>query len=86
MRCKVCGKPLNISQYAMNKRYKSCPRCSVINGEEHVFFEYPVGFGESDKRITSNHPDGAQSYCYTHRPNPNRAIPAGGILCSDLNE
>lgn len=50
------------------------------------FFEYPVGFGESDKRITSNHPDGAQSYCYTHRPNPNRAIPAGGILCSDLNE
>lgn len=86
MLCRVCGKKLSDAQYAMGERYKSCPKCSVINGEEHVFFRYPEGFGESDKRITTNHPHGAQSYCSTHRPNPNRDIPAGGKLCSELNE
>ena len=85
MLCRVCGKKLTDAQYAMEGRYKSCPKCSVKNGEEHVFFEYSERFGESDKRITTNHPRGAQSYCSVHRSNPDKAIPTGGKLCSDLN-
>lgn len=84
MKCKACGKLLKQSQYEKNNKYKSCPRCSVINGEEHVFFSYPEDFGKSNKRETANHPDGPQSYCYTHRPNPSRGVPVGGILCSQL--
>lgn len=84
MDCKVCGKPLNESQY--EKKYKSCPRCSVLNGEEHIFFEYPRDFGRSMKRETGNHPDGPQSYCYTHRFNIDKNIPADAILCSRLRK
>ncbi len=84
MNCKICGKLLNMSQYVMHDRYKSCPKCSEMNGEEHVFFRYPETFGKSNKRETSNHPEGPQSYCYTHRQNPNREIPSGGILCSEI--
>lgn len=86
MKCKACGKLLKQSQYEKNNKYKSCPRCSVINGEEHVFFSYPEDFGKSNKRETANHPDGPQSYCYTHRPNPSRGVPVGGILCSQLKK
>ena len=86
MICRVCGKPLNKSQYSQGENYKSCPRCSEINGEEHVFFRYPEDFGQSDKRETLNHPDGPQSYCYVHRPNPDRVIPRGGLLCSEINQ
>ena len=86
MLCKVCGKDLTEAQYAMKESYKSCPRRSTKNGEEHVFFRYPESFGESDKRITTNHPRGAQSYCSVHRSNSDRAIPVSGILCSQLNE
>lgn len=86
MKCKACGKPLKQSQYGGNNKYKSCPMCSVINGEEHVFFSYPEDFGQSNKRETANHPDGPQSYCYTHRLNPTREVPVGGILCSQLKK
>lgn len=86
MKCRVCGKPLEKSQYSKDGKYKSCPRCSVLNGEEHVYFEYPAGFGRSTKRETAIHPDGPQSYCYTHRQDPNRNIPVDGILCGELNE
>lgn len=85
MNCKICGKPLNESQYAEDKRYKSCPRCSAINGKEHVFLEYPESFGTTDKRKTLSNPDGPQSYCRIHRSNFDGVIPEGGILCSELN-
>lgn len=52
MNCINCGLPLHRSQYAMNRKYKSCPRCSVLNGREHVFFEYPLEFGQSVKRVS----------------------------------
>lgn len=50
MLCRNCGKPLNESQYSRDGRYKSCPRCSVLNGEEHVYFPYPSEFGTTDKK------------------------------------
>ena len=84
MNCIICGKPLNESQYVRNDEYKSCPRCSTLNGEEHVFFAYPESFGQSNKRETGNHPDGPQSYCYVHRQDLDKDIPTGGILCSQL--
>ena len=84
MNCINCGLPLNKSQYAMDRRYKSCPKCSVLNGSEHVFFEYPLEFGQSSKRITFNNPDGPQSYCYEHREDITRPITSGGIECSKL--
>ena len=82
--CKHCGKPLNQSQYSSNKAYKSCPRCSEINGEEHIFFLYPKSFGDTTKRSSDNHPDGPQSWCYAHRCNKNAPIMPGGIRCSDI--
>lgn len=77
MLCKKCGRPLNESQYSKDRKYKSCPRCSAMNGEEHVYFPYPREFGTTVKRISANHPDGPQSYCINHRLNPNSAIQEG---------
>lgn len=39
---KHCGKPLNKSQYRQNKSYKSCPRCSIEDGKEHIYYIYPT--------------------------------------------
>ncbi len=61
MNCKICGRPLNVSVYN-NKGQKSCPRCSVRNGNHHVFYNLDE-FGFSEKRITENNPQGIQSYC-----------------------
>lgn len=84
MICRKCGRPLNESQYSRDGKYKSCPRCSVMNGKEHVYFQYPREFGTTVKRESANHPDGPQSYCTNHRSNPNNAIQNGGVMCSDL--
>lgn len=84
MICKKCGRLLKESQYSRDGRYKSCPKCSVLNGKEHVYFPYPSEFGTTEKRISTNHPDGPQSYCTNHRANPNSPIQEGGILCSEL--
>jgi phage FluMu protein Com len=84
MICRQCGKPLNKSQYSSDGRYKSCPRCSVLNGEEHIFFPYPSEFGTTEKRESVNHPDGPQSYCTNHRSDPDNPIQAGGVACSEI--
>ena len=36
--CRVCGKSLNRSQYSKDGKFKSCPRCSIENGVEHVYY------------------------------------------------
>ena len=82
--CKYCGKPLNQSQYNEDESYKSCPRCSKIDGEEHIYFPYPGCFGDTPKRSSDKHPDGPQSYCYVHRGNPHRSIPSDGIPCHNI--
>lgn len=84
MNCKYCGKPLKNAQYSTDGTLKSCPRCSVLDGEEHIFFQYPKSYGDTQKRSTAAHPDGPQSYCVSHRSNPNNPISVGGIRCSEL--
>ena len=66
-RCAHCKRLLNRSVYSPDKAWKSCPRCSSIDGAEHVFYEYPDGYGTSDARISDDASDGAQSYCKTCR-------------------
>lgn len=61
MLCKKCNKELRISVYN-DKGQKSCPKCSVENGTEHVFYNLSE-FGFSDKRKTKNNSTGIQSYC-----------------------
>jgi hypothetical protein len=67
--CIHCKQPLNRSQYSEGKRMKSCPKCSSSDGAEHIFYEYPVAFGQSEARVSEGTPDGAQSYCSTCRTN-----------------
>ena len=81
-RCTVCGKPLNQSQWDENKKFKSCPKCSTENGEEHVYYEYPENFGTTEKRVSSNYPDGPQSYCVPCRGSGKSTLKK--ILCSHL--
>lgn len=81
-KCKVCGLPLNESQWSKDKEYKSCPKCSTKNGEEHIYYKYPENFGITPKRASTNYPEGPQSYCVPCRGN---SIPeAKKVLCSEL--
>ncbi|MDB4954679.1 MAG: hypothetical protein JWO36_2248 [Myxococcales bacterium] len=67
--CIACKRPLNRSQYSEDKKLKSCPRCSSKDGREHVFYDYPDAFGQTDARVSEATPDGAQSYCGQCRTN-----------------
>ena len=83
-KCAACRKVLNRSLLASSGKLKSCPRCSVLNGHEHVYLPYPEAFGTTEARITDANPDGVQSYCEFHRKegNEDRDL-AGGVLCSN---
>lgn len=61
--CRCCSEALNRVIWADNGQHKSCPLCSTTQGIQHVFRRYPEDFGITDRRITPNNPDGAQSYC-----------------------
>lgn len=78
MKCEHCGEPLNKSVYSPGKTLKSCPRCSKANGQYHVFHAYPGDFGTTEKRVSRNSPDGAQSFCMTCRGD---GVPKSGKLC-----
>lgn len=65
--CEHCGKPLRRSQYSSDDKLKSCPRCSTNDGKQHVFYDYPAGFGQSEARESEETPDGAQSHCVSCR-------------------
>lgn len=80
--CKVCGQPLNETQWRKEKQYKSCPKCSVDNGDEHVYYEYPAYFGMTPKRSTTNNPDGPQSYCTSCRGTGGTT--GNKVLCNEL--
>lgn len=82
--CKSCGMRLNKARWADGRKYKSCPRCSTKNGREHVFYPYPQEFGNTDKRVTANNPDGAQSYCTPCRSGRDSQAPF--MLCHDMND
>jgi len=74
--CTNCGKSLRRSQWK-GKRLKSCPRCSLENGKQHVFHTFPGAFGQSEKR--ANTKEMAQSHCSAHRGNQE---PEKGRRCS----
>ena len=82
MKCKVCGKPLNVAQWSNDEQYKSCPKCSTEKGIEHVYYKYPDNFGNTEKRASTNHPDGPQSYCVPHRGRGSSTETR--TLCSEL--
>lgn len=65
MNCIRCGIELNKSVYNENGQ-KSCPKCSVIDGKKHIFYDQ-TEFGFTEKRITKNNPKGIQSYCKSCR-------------------
>lgn len=77
--CKHCGRPLSEAQW--KDGYKSCPMCSKLNGEYHVFHKYPDDFGVTERRSTAEHPEGPQSYCERCR---GKQPPLEGLLCSDF--
>ncbi len=81
--CQICGKKLEEAQYRENDRYKSCPRCSRSNGEEHIYYLYPEEFGTTPLRATKAHPDGPQSYCESCRGN-SAPIHIGYKKCSEF--
>lgn len=82
--CQHCQEALRQSQYRGNRTYKSCPRCSVANGKEHIFYEYPSKFGTTELRATANTPDGAQSYCVLCRSGSNVGPYSDALRCSQL--
>lgn len=87
-KCRYCGRPLNESQFIEDENgntFKSCPKCSTIDGGEHIYYQYPFYFGTTEKRISEQHPDGPQSYCQKCRGDilgPHD----GAIKCSDLKK
>lgn len=82
--CKFCKKPLKNSQYNKDKFYKSCPKCSQLNGEQHIYYEYPMYFGTTKKRSSLSSPEGAQSYCEMCRFDK-KSYPKY-ILCKDIEK
>jgi hypothetical protein len=83
-KCVSCQKPLNRSIYSSNRRWKSCPKCSVADGRRHMFYDYPGDFGTSDARVSDDSPDGAQSYCATCRGGETVERRPSGRPCDDV--
>lgn len=82
MNCIKCNISLNESQFNSDRTLKSCPRCSSINGREHVFHRYPNAFVTTDKRESSKNPDGPQSYCVSCRGGHSPS--SYNCLCSEI--
>lgn len=86
-KCRCCGEPLNrgLPKVRNGVAYKSCPKCSVTHGQQHVYFAAPDDFGTTTARESANNPEGIQSYCESCRPpsekdNPSRVFQRG-ITC-----
>lgn len=83
MNCRYCGRPLDES--IRSGEYKSCPNCSQSNDYgEHIFYPNEK-FGFTDKRISSNNPDGIQSWCEPCRASNSQCNP-NGIRCSEFEQ
>ncbi|TDS72402.1 hypothetical protein C7434_1215 [Pantoea sp. PNA 14-12] len=85
--CACCGLALNrgLPKVKNNVEYKSCPKCSVTHGRQHIYFQTPNHFGTTPARETINNPQGLQSYCESCRPasekdNPSRVF-QHGLTC-----
>lgn len=82
--CKRCGKKLSDSQYSKDGKFKSCPKCSTANGEEHVYYSYPEDFGTTLKRASSKRPEGPQSHCESCRFQ--KGSYPNSVLCSEVEK
>ncbi len=80
MRCLACGARLRESQWSKQQRFKSCPSCSQEQGA-HVFYPLHEGFGVTDKRASSIHPEGPQSHCIRCRGRGGTPPP---VACGDV--
>ena len=67
MNCTHCRKPLRLSQWREQTRWKSCPHCSQADSEQHVYYPYPECYGTTPLRSTPEHPEGPQSHCQACR-------------------
>ena len=66
-KCDHCGKLLRTSTYSAAKDWKSCPKCSTVDGHQHVFYEYPSAFGPTDPTGGGDTSESAKSYCHACR-------------------
>lgn len=77
--CNACGKQLKRVVYADKRHWKSCPKCSVRNGDFHTFYEYPRAFESAEAKAA---PAVAQSSCAVCRNDA--VVEDGGRLCGTL--
>ena len=83
MKCDVCNRELNLTQWSADESLKSCPGCSKSNGAQHVFFKYPEKFGTTSARSTPLHPEGPQSYCSDCRAESKVNL-SNAVYCQDV--
>jgi len=79
--CGHCAVALNKSVYAQGRTIKSCPKCSLNDGGQHIFYPYPQAFGASSTKVTPQTPEGGHSYCTACRNRKPQMF--GSWRCSD---
>ena len=82
-RCTHCETPLNRSRYSQDRKLKSCPRCSVNNGKQHVFWPQPEAFGTTEARASEENADGIQSHCTACRQREEPSLD-DAVMCDQL--
>ncbi|MEQ1758609.1 MAG: DUF3553 domain-containing protein [Vicinamibacterales bacterium] len=60
--CAHCVGSLGKSVYAREGTLRSCPKCSTRDGHEHVYYDYPGGFG-TEAKVNGKEPTGVKSHC-----------------------
>ena len=81
-RCAHCDQLLKRSQHRDGGTMKSCPNCSMFEGE-HVFYRYPEAFGTVGAGAAEAGRD--QSDCRLCRSNAGLPHP-GGISCGQIED
>lgn len=80
--CDVCGKALDQSRRSFDGGWKACVRCSMNDGTEHVFYQYPDAFSAAGGDVAEDDP-GSPGVCTWCRSG--RVAPAGTARhCANL--
>ena len=66
-KCDHCGKLLKTPTFSAARDWKSCPKCSTVDGHQHVYYEYPSAFGPTEAGAVIDKADVAQGYCVACR-------------------
>ena len=83
MKCEHCNRALNRSQWTRDGTMKSCPRCSMNDGEWHIFLSLDE-FGRSKARVSPKAPTGIQASCWVHRDLKRAREEREGVLCFEV--